>query len=229
MKATLSAGSAPLRSRSANASRIRGSSVALVFAGILFVLYPALRPFSDEASLQGAAAFGSMEWLVSHVMAILGFILLSFGLLGLHLLLQHTAVERLTFRALFLGWLGTGLTLPFYGAEVFGLYALGQEALHRQNAELIALAGDIRFGSGFIMIVIGLLLLAVSTIMAAIAIWRSKLLGKWSGMPLALGLLLYLPQYVGTQPIRVVHGLLITVGCLWIAAGLWKRCGESGE
>src|SRR5215218_11162161 len=41
------------------ATRVRLSTAALIIAGLLFVLYPAMRPFSDEASLQGAAAFAS--------------------------------------------------------------------------------------------------------------------------------------------------------------------------
>jgi hypothetical protein len=48
---------------------------------MLFVLYPAIRPFSDETSLQGAEAFASNAWIVAHVLAVLGFILLSLGVL----------------------------------------------------------------------------------------------------------------------------------------------------
>lgn len=44
--------------------RIRISAFSFVISAILFVLYPAIRPFSDEASLQGAAAFASTEWMV---------------------------------------------------------------------------------------------------------------------------------------------------------------------
>jgi hypothetical protein len=45
--------------RSTNASCVRLLAVSLAVAGILFVLYPLLRPFSDESSLQGAQAFAS--------------------------------------------------------------------------------------------------------------------------------------------------------------------------
>jgi di/tricarboxylate transporter len=68
--------------RTAHTNRVRLSAAALVVAGILFVLYPAIRPFSNEASLQGAAAFASTEWLVAHVLAIVAFTLLPLGLLG---------------------------------------------------------------------------------------------------------------------------------------------------
>ena len=103
--------------RTANAFRVRLAAMALIVAGILFVLYPALRPFSDEASLQGAAAFAATEWVVAHVLAMLGFILLTFGLLGLYISLQETTVERFAFRGLVLSWLGIGLTLPSTGRK----------------------------------------------------------------------------------------------------------------
>lgn len=96
---------------------------------ITFAVYPALRPFSDEASLQGAAAFASVEWLVAHLIAILAFILLTFGLYGVYVSLRKTSAERTAFYGLVLSWLGTGLTLPFYGAEVFGLHVIGKETI----------------------------------------------------------------------------------------------------
>jgi hypothetical protein len=212
--------------RSANAYRVRLAAMALAVAGILFVLYPALRPFSDEASLLGAAAFASREWIVAHVLAMLGFILLTLGLFGLYICLKDTTIERFAFRGLVLSWLGTGLTLPFYGAEVFGLHAIGQEAIRQHSATLVSLANDIRFGPGFIMILVGLVLIAVGSIMAATAVWKSRTLPKWSGIPFALGFLLYLPQFMGTQPIRVAHGLVVAAGCLWMAAGLWKQSNK---
>ena len=209
--------------RSTNASRVRLFAVSLAVAGILFVLYPLLRPFSDESSLQGAQAFASTAWIVAHLLAIVGFILLALGLLGLHLALQQSAVERLAFLALVLSWIGVGLTLPYYGAEVFGLHAIGQEAVRQHSSALLALANAVRFGPGFIVIVVGLLLLAVGSILVALAVWRSGTLSRWSGIPLALGFALYLPQFLATQPIRVAHGLLVALGCIWIAFGMVTR------
>lgn len=62
--------------------RVRAAAVALAVAGILFVLYPALRPYTDETTLDGARAFTSTAWVASHVMGMLGFIGLAIGLLG---------------------------------------------------------------------------------------------------------------------------------------------------
>src|SRR6187402_1512663 len=98
-------------------TRVRLGALALAVAGVLFVLYPAIRPYSDETSLQGAAAFASTAWIVAHVLAIAGFVLVTLGLLALYRVLQDTPAKRLAFLALVAMWIGAGLTLPYYGAE----------------------------------------------------------------------------------------------------------------
>ncbi len=209
--------------------RIRLGAASLAVAGILFVLYPAIRPFSDETGLQGAAAFAMDAWTVAHMMAMAGFILLTLGLLGLHIALQNTSVERLAFRALVVGLVGVGLTLPFYGGEAFGLHAIGQAAVWRNDATLIKVAETVRTGPQLVMFLIGLLLIGISAIMVAIAVWRSRVLAKWSGVPFALGFGLYIPQFFATQPIRVAHGLLVAGGCLWIAASSWQQSAKESS
>ncbi|WP_281882926.1 hypothetical protein [Paenibacillus sp. YYML68] len=205
------------------ARQARQGATALALAGVLFVAYPALRPFSDEVTLQGASAFGSMAWIVSHVTAVAAFILLAVGFLSLYVLLQGTSVEGPAWRSVLLSLAGIGLTLPFYGAEVFGLYAIGQEAIRQQRVELMELASVIRFGPGFLMIVVGLLLLGASTVFMAVAVLRTRLMYRWTSILLAAGFLLYVPQYMGSQPLRIAHGLLIAVGCIGIAMGMWRH------
>jgi hypothetical protein len=200
-----------------SAVRLRLTSACFALAGLLFVLYPAIRPFSDETTLQGAAAFGSTAWVIAHSFAIAAFLLLVLGLLGVYLSLQQTRVERLMLAALVASWVGVGLTLPFYGAEVFGLHAIGQAALRRNDASLVALAGDVRGEPGIWFIVVGLVLLAVGILLFAVAAWRSHVLTGWIGIPLVVGFALYLPQFMTSQPVRVAHGLLIAVGC-WLVA-----------
>ncbi|CAM3662016.1 hypothetical protein [Marinicrinis lubricantis] len=203
-------------------SFLRFASIALAVSGILFVFYPSLRPFSNATSFSGAAAFASTEWIISHVMAIVAFVLLTIGLLGLYLTVQNTMVEKLGLYSLVFTLVGTGLTLPFYGVEVFGLYVIGQETIQQHHLELMDLAQPLRFGLGFPFIVAGLIIVAGGSVLTAIAIWKSRLLPKWSGIPFAFGFLMYLPQFLGTQPIRVAHGVTIAMGCIWIAAGIWR-------
>jgi len=127
--------------QSANKTRVRLSAAALVIAGILFVFYPAIRPFSDETSLQGAAAFASTEWVLAHLLAIAAFTLLPIGLLGLQNSMQQTAAERQGYWAVVLSWIGVALTLPFYGEEAYGLHVIGQEAIRQQSTALLTLVG----------------------------------------------------------------------------------------
>lgn len=196
------------------------TAVVFSLAGLLFVLYPAVRPFSDEVSLQGAAAFGSTAWIVAHSLAIAGFVLLVLGMFGVYLVLQQSPGEPWQRYALVLSWIGVGLTLPFYGAEVFGLHSIGQAALRRHDQSLVALAADVRGEPGIWFIVVGLLLLAAGVVLFAVAAWRSRMLLAWIGVPLAAAFALYLPQFTTSQPVRVAHGLLVTVGCGLIAWNL---------
>jgi hypothetical protein len=205
------------------ATRVRLGALSLAVSGILFVLYPAIRPFSDETSLQGAQAFASTAWIVAHMLAMVAFTLLELGLLGLFLALQESVVDGLAFWALVVSVLGVGLTLPFYGGEAFGLHAIGQQAVKEQSAALVSLADVVRSGPGLVMFGVGLLLLGVGAIMVAVALWRSGSFPKWSGVPFALGFALYIPQFFATQPIRVAHGVLVAIGCLWIAASMWRQ------
>jgi hypothetical protein len=209
-------------SSSTNAARARFGALVLAVAGVCFILYPALRPFSDEITLAGARAFASNAWFASHLLAMIGFILLALGVLAVHDALRPSGAERPAFWALVTTWVGAGLTLPYYGAEDFALRAIGQEAVRQQSASLLVLANATRYGPGVYAFVAGLLLLAVGTILAAIAVWRSGTFTRWSGLPLALGFVLFVPQFFTNQPIRVAHGALVAAGCLWLAAGLWQ-------
>ncbi|WP_062051938.1 hypothetical protein [Bacillus sp. JCM 19034] len=201
------------------------SSISLVISGILFVLYPALRPFSDESSLQGAAAFSSTEWLLSHILAIVAFTLLPLGFYGF----QYSLQNSLTYWAFVFCLVGVGLTLPFYGGETFGLYAIGLEAINQQSVDLLSQADIVRSGFGLVMFVIGLLLVAIAAILLTIALWTSNKYLKFSGIPLTLGMILYLPQFFFDQPLRVTHGMLVAIGCIWIAIELWSKRNDTNE
>jgi len=205
-----------------NILRIRLAALSVVISGIFFVLYPAIRPFSDESSLQGAEAFASFSWILAHSLAMVAFVLLALGLLGLYIRLQDTKAERRAIQALVLSWIGVGLTLPYYGAETFGLHAIGQEALREKNPALLSLANSVRLGEGVVFFIPGLLFLAAGTVLFSNAIWKSNSLPIWSGIPLAVGFALYIPQFFEPQLIRIAHGLLITVACMLLGWRMLK-------
>jgi hypothetical protein len=202
--------------------QVRAGAVALAVAGLLFVLYPALRPFSDEKTLAGAQAFASNAWVIAHVMGMLGFIGVGLGLLGLHIRLAGTRAAGPSFWAVLLGWIGIGLTLTYYGAEVYGLRVIGRQALSDHDASVLVLADQVRGMPGEVIFATGLVLLAVAGVIAAVAAWRLAGLVRWGALVVAAGLALYIPQFFAGQPLRIAHGALLAAGCLGLAAGLWR-------
>ncbi len=204
--------------------RYRLAAAALAAAGAGFAIYPAVRPFSDETSLRGAAAFASTRWLVAHSTAMIAFVLLALGLSGVAARLHQTAAGRRARLGAVLAAAGAGLTLPYYGAETFGLHAAGQQALRRGDARLLtSLTDAIRWQEGIWFITTGLLLVAAGAIIIAWAIWGSRSLARYASIPLAAGFALYLPQFTVGQPVRVAHGLLIAAGGLLLAWNLARR------
>ena len=205
------------REISASSSSVRLGALSLALAGILFFLYPALRPYSNEASFQGAEAFASPFWILAHMLAIGGFILLALSLLGLYSALRHTTARHLMAVALVLTWIGAGFTLPYFGAEIFALHAIGQAAVSQQSIALLPLVSAVRYGPAIYVFAIGLLLLAVGPILVAIAVWRSGSTSRWSALLFSFGFALYIPQFFGSPILRVAHGALVMVSCLWLA------------
>ena len=206
---------------STSATRIRSGAAALAAPGVLFLAYPALRPWHDEGTVAGAtASMSSTAWVAAHFFAMAGFILMPLGLLALRAALAATRAEPLALTAAVLAWIGSGLVLPYYGAEDFGLHAIAGSAGPR--AGLLVLVHAVRYQPLAVTIfATGLLLLAIAAIMAAIAVWRSHVLPRASGILFAAGLALFLPQFFGPSTIRIAHGILLAAGSIILAAALW--------
>ena len=119
-------------------SRTRWGALALAVAGVLFVLYPAVRPWHDESTVEGAIkSMSSGAWVAAHLFAMVGFILVALGLLAVWNVLRRTRAEGLALAAVVTGWIGVGLTLPYYGAEDFGLNAIARKASEGKVSDLL--------------------------------------------------------------------------------------------
>ncbi|MHA6629087.1 hypothetical protein ACU61A_26935 [Pseudonocardia sichuanensis] len=192
----------------------RTGAAAFAAAGVLFVLYPAARPYGDLDPATTAAAFSSHWWLTAHLSAVLGFLLAGTGLLALFLRHRTTPLAA----AVATWWLGTGLTAVYYGAETFALHVLG--ARIDDPALLAQLAEAIRMGPAQVTIfAAGLVLLAAAGVLTAVGL-RSL---HGTALPFAAGAVLFLPQFFAEPGFRVVHGTLLGLGCLLLAAHLARR------
>lgn len=203
----------------------RWTALGFAVTGVAFLTYPVTRPWFDETTLAGAAGMASTAWIVAHLAAVAGFILFSLNLLGLRELTRGTRAGGTAIGALLTTWTGVGLTLPYYGAEVFGVREAGAQALReRSPALLIEMTEAIRFQPAAVtMFAIGLGALGVGAVLAALTIRRSGLWARWSGVPMALGFALFIPQFFTGETLRIAHGALIAAGCLWVATELLRR------
>jgi hypothetical protein len=201
-------------------SRNRMGAASLATAGVLFVLYPAIRPWHDESTVSGAtASMSSPAWVAAHFFAVLGFILVPLGLLAVGDALARTRSASLALTAAVVTWIGAGLTLPYYGAEDFGLHAIASK--HAGN--LLELVKAVRYQPLAITIFgAGLLMLGIGALLAAVAIWRSGILPRYSGIVFAVGLALFLPQFYLPPAARIAHGVLTGIGLAMLAVSLWR-------
>jgi hypothetical protein len=204
-------------------ARTRFGAFALAASGVLFVLYVAVRPWHDESTLDGAIrSMSSDAWVASHLFAMVAFILVPLGLLALRDAVSRTRGERLAHAAVVTSWIGAGLTLPYYGAEDFGLHALGSAA-RTQSLDLLNLADAVRFNPAAATIfAVGLLALGVGATLAAVAVWRSGVLPRFSGILFAVSFLLLVPQFYTPAAVRIGHGVLVAVAAAWLALAMWR-------
>ena len=193
--------------------RSKLGAVALAFAGAMFLLYPAIRPWHDESTVAGARlSMASDAWVAAHFFAMLGFVALPLGLLALHRVLGSTA----SFLALVSAWIGAGLTLPYYGAEDFGLHALARSA----TPNLLDVVDRVRYQPVAITIFgLGLVLLGLAGVLVAVAVWRRQ---PMAGLLFAIGFVLFIPQFYLPAAARIAHGVLVAIGCGWLAVAVWR-------
>ncbi len=188
-------------------------------AGLLFLLYPAVRPWHDETTAAGAYdSMSSSAWVFSHLFAMIGFILVPLGLLALR--------DRLGFGPAVTAWVGAGLTLPYYGAEDFGLHGVAVEGTRET---LLATVDAVRFDAvPATMFAVGLLTLGAGAVWAAVVLWRTEL--RYPAALFALGFALFIPQFYLPPVGRVVHGVIVFAGCVWLGVAARPRQRElSGQ
>jgi hypothetical protein len=177
-------------------------AVLLGLAGLLFVAYPVVRPWGDSTVAGAAAAFSSPAWVVAHLAAVAGFVLVGLALRGFGRAAEVT------------WWVGAGLVLPYYGAEVFALHVLGQRLSGQQLSDV---AEAIRLGpAAAVVFVAGLVALAVAGVLVAVREGAVAL-------PFAVAMIGFLPQFFAGPEVRIAHGVLLGIGLLLLAGRAARR------
>jgi hypothetical protein len=73
--------------------------------------------------------------------------------------------------------------------------------------------------------IVGSITLAVGAIELARAVWRSGQLPGWGGVAMAAGLVLWLPLL--PRAVRIVDGLMIGLGGVWLAWGIGRKAARA--
>lgn len=195
----------------------RFTASCLIVAAILFAAFPLLRPWADKDGTSSGLleAMASPFWVAAHVAGAFAFVALLLSAMGVRELHRDHRSARAATVGVVLLTVGSGSTLLYYGAETFALHTIA--ASPPPQAE--ALIAGIREGSAQTTLFgIGLLLIAAGAVLVAITVWRGSLLPRWSALPLAVTVTLYLPQFFAPPGARITHGILTAVAALWCAA-----------
>lgn len=202
----------------------RWTAVAFAASGLLWALFPLLRPWADTVPVPSddlAAAWASDAWIIAHLFGIAALGLLVPALLGLRSLLAvrpgARGVVLLTW-ATALAWVGVAGASLYYGAEMFGIRTFAEASLRRGDASLLDEVQVLRDQPmAVVLFGVGLLLVAVAGVLASLALFRARMPWAWTGVVFAAGLVLVLPQFFTTPAMRTAHGVLFGVGCLRVA------------
>ncbi|UEA58778.1 hypothetical protein LK459_19900 [Gordonia otitidis] len=207
-----------LRQRSTGSAQLV-SVVAMIVAGFLFVLYPLMRGFDAEDSRHGADSFAAWTWAASHVSAMAGFVLIA---VALRFLRGWGAGVELT------AWLAASLLLPYYGAEAFGLTAVGEWARDTREYDALAIADGFRYAAvPMATFAVGwLLLAAVGLIVIVRAIRASGAVVPRSAAAVAGAcLVVFLPVFFVPGPLRITHGMILGIALITWGVGVFVAHG----
>ena len=200
----------------------RAGAASFALAAAALATYPALRPYADEHTLAGAEAWASSAWVWSHALGMVGFIALAAGARALWRLRPSTDARAAGLAAGAM-WFGVSLILPYYGAETFGLTVIGERAVATGDESMVALAETFRYGAvPLAFFTVGLLSIALAGVALAVALRRSPGAVRLGATLVATALVLYLPQFFLAPALRMAHGALLAVGCLVLAAQMWR-------
>jgi hypothetical protein len=200
--------------------------VTLAALGALVLLFPALRPWPDEsvATPALARAMASDRWIVAHLCGAAAIALWPFAAAQVARLLPAGRTAR---AAVLTGGTGAALVLPYFGAEIFAIHELAGRAVTTWDPTFLDSIDAIRLQPvAATMFASGLLLLATSGVVLAVAWWQARDGAvRWAAVPLAAALVLFLPQFFTGEPVRVAHGVLAGLAAWLLAATVVRTPG----
>lgn len=213
-----------------NAPRTTPTRLWFGTAGLAFAAYPALRPWGPEAGTEGALQLGSAAWLAAHVLGMVGFVALALALRSAAARPSWPWSGRPVREAETRAWVAVALLLPYYGAETYGLHAVGRHATSLDQPGLLAIADSFRYHPVAVTTFgLGLLVLALVGGRLAHGAWRAGGRVRAGALVAGVALATYLPQFFAPPEVRVAHGLALGLGLLLVAVGTRRAGGAAAQ
>jgi len=200
-------------------SWIRQGILALPASGLLATV-SSLIPgaWIDPSVDPGGFARASVNVAVANRIGIPAAVLLPIGTLALYLSLAGTPAEKWALGALLLLFAGLGLFMPFIGIFAFAA-PVGREYLNGDTNAINVITESTRTSnpSALIFGATAFLLLFISSLLLAVAIWQSHGIPRLSGIMYAVATPLWIdPLYLYQPIVAVVGGILLLASGGWI-------------
>lgn len=202
-------------------TRILWGLFALVLAAVLFTVGEfflarpdlPMNPGADPEAFAQLAAEGGFAFWAGR--GLLGVFLEAVGIIALYLYLADSKGERLAFWGLLVSLIGDFASAVLFGSVFFVYPSIGAYALE----------GELGVASALEVSPALMALLAVPTVVGlvlfAIAIWRSGVLPKWSGVVMLAGFVLILAA-LDVFALQVLGNATVGLGALWIFVHAWR-------
>lgn len=209
-----------------NVNRIQLGATALALSSLLFLaaqgLHPAHLSRAGDWSAT-AAAVSSGQFIASQLLFLPVLPLLSTAVISLYKLLSTTRHNHLAFWAMVACLIGLGLYLPSIGAQVILLPAVGRLYLQGQTeAVQVAVAASQQPWAWLLHQTVYILLIGL--MLFTLVIWRGSTLPKWAALLYGLGWALLAVSGNDLSRAGLLGvGLLVAVGGLGLAHGLWRQ------
>jgi len=197
--------------------------------GIVSLLPPGvfINPAVDPAGFaQASSTVG-----VGDMVGIVSLVFLLVGVQSLYSILVDGSASRWAFAGMILTIVGVGLFLPFAGIFAFVAPIAGRAYLNGDTNAIKIIADSVAVSNPSAFLFAGLagLFSVIGSILFGIAIWQSRRLPKWSGIPYGLAIpFSFLSAPFFSFILGLIGGVLLLTGGGWIAANVLRSKTKIG-
>jgi hypothetical protein len=202
-------------------ARIRFGFLTLVVGGLLGFAALVLRgpaPLPNVDVDAWAQVVTDSNYFLTQVLTIFAYVIPFFGFWGIYASLsKNEKVEKFAFWGFMCSIIGTSLAIATLGVFSFVSPSLAELYLQGDN-QVPEIITQVAIGQPSMINFLGGTLYLLGTILLGVAIWRSNLLPKWSGMMIAAHGLSLVIGFV-LFPLLLLSWVFLVIAGIWIFMG----------